>query len=83
MNKVRGFFSNLTGEKVSDTSEIKEAMGDVSLDDLRDITFPITKNEIVETLRANGSSNLLIEAIEKIPQDTFNDLNSLRNRLPY
>lgn len=82
MHRARKFFSNLTGDQVEETSEIKEEMGDYSLDDLRDITFPITKNELVEVLRQNGSSNLLIENIMKVPQDTFNDLHDLRSKLP-
>lgn len=82
MHRARQFFSNLTGRKVSETSDIKEKMGDFSLDDLEDLTFPISKNEVLETLRRNGSSNLLIEAVEKVDQDMFNNLNDLRNRLP-
>lgn len=82
MHRARRFFSNLTGDPVEETSAIKEEMGDYGLQDLRDLTFPITKNEVVEVLRHNGSSNLLINDILKIPQDTFNDLQSLQSRLP-
>lgn len=82
MHRARQFFSNLTGRKVSETSDIKEEMGDFSLGDLEDLTFPITKNEVLETLRRNGSSNLLINAVAKIDRDTFDDLNDLRSRLP-
>ena len=82
MNRARQFFSNLTGQKVTETSESKESMGDFSLGDLDDLTFPISKNEVLETLRRNGSSNLLINAVEKIDQDMFDDLNDLRSRLP-
>lgn len=82
MHRARQFFSNLTGQKVTETSDIKEEMGDYSLGDLEDLTFPISKNEVLETLRRNGSSNLLIEAVEKVDQDMFNNLNDLRNRLP-
>ena len=82
MHRARQFFSNLTGQKVAETSDIKEEMGDYSLDDLDDLTFPISKNEVLETLRRNGSSNLLIEAVEKVDQDMFNNLNDLRDRMP-
>lgn len=81
MDRIRGFFSSLTGDKVSETGQIKEQMGDLGLDDLRDLTFPITKNEVVEVLRNNGSSNLLIDAVMRVPQNTFNDLNDLRSKL--
>lgn len=81
MHRARQFFSNLTGRKVAETSEIKEEMGDFSLADLEDLTFPISKNEVIETLQRNGSSNLLIDAVEKVDRDTFNDLNDLRSRL--
>ena len=81
MHRARRFFSNLTGNPVEETSEIKEEMGDYSLDDLRDLTFPITKNEVMEVLRRNGSSNLLINAIERVPQDTFDSLDDLHSKL--
>lgn len=81
MDRARGFFSNLTGDKVSDTSEIKAEIGDYGIEDLNDFTFPITKNEMLEVLRANGSSNLLIDAIYNVPQDTFNNLDDLRSKL--
>lgn len=81
MHRVRGFFSNLTGQKVTETSEVKAEMGDYSLEDLDNLTYPITKAEVLETLRRNGSSNLLIDAVERVPQDTFNDLHALRSRL--
>lgn len=82
MNRARTFFSNLTGDKVEETSEIKEEMGDYSLEDLDLIQFPITKNELLEILRKNGSSNLLIDAIRDTPQDTFDSLDHLRAKLP-
>lgn len=83
MHRARKFFSNLTGQKVTETSEIKEEMGDFSLDDLEDLTFPISKNEVLETLRRNGSSDLLIDAVEDVDQHMFNSLNDLRSKLPF
>lgn len=82
MNRAKAFFSNLTGDKVSDTSEIKEEMGDYSLQDLEDFVFPITKNELLDGLQNNGSSNLLIGAIRDIPQDVFDNPDDLRSKLP-
>ena len=82
MNRAKAFFSNLTGDKVSDTSEIKEEMGDYGLQDLEDFVFPITKNELLDGLQNNGSSNLLIGAIRDIPQDVFDNPDDLRSKLP-
>lgn len=82
MNRANAFFSNLTGDKVSDTSEIKEEMGDYSLQDLEDFVFPITKNGLLDGLQNNGSSNLLIGAIRDIPQDVFDNPDDLRSKLP-
>lgn len=81
MNRAKAFFSNLTGDKVAETSQIKEEMGDYSLQDLDDIVFPITKNELVEVLQNNGSSNLLIDAIRDIRQDVFDSRDALRDKL--
>jgi hypothetical protein len=81
MHRVRGFFSGLTGDRITDTSRVKAEMGDLGLDDLRDLTYPITKAEVLEVLRNNGSSALLIDAVSKVPQNTFNDLNDLRSKI--
>lgn len=81
MNRAKAFFSNLTGDKVADTREIKEEMGDYSLQDLDAIIFPITKNELLEVLHNNGSSNLLIDAVRDVPQDVFDNPTDLRNKL--
>lgn len=82
MNRAKAFFSNLTGDKVAETSQIKEEMGDYSLEDLDDFVYPITKNEVLEALHNNGSSNLLISAIRDIPHDVFDNPDDLRTRLP-
>lgn len=83
MDRIKGLFNDLTGgDGKLESSDIKAQIGDLGLDDLRDLTFPITKNEVLETLRNNGSSSLLIEAVEKVPADTFNSLNDLKNKLP-
>lgn len=83
MNKIRDLFNGLTrGNGKVQSSEIKAQIGDLSLDDLKDLTFPITKAEVLETLRANGSSDLLIQAVEKVPQNSFDSLNDLKAKLP-
>ena len=83
MDKIKGLFNDLTGgDGKVDSSDIKAQIGDLGLDDLKSLTFPITKAEVLETLRANGSSSLLIDAVEKVPQQTFNDLSDLRSKLP-
>lgn len=83
MDKIKGMFNSVTGgDGKLDSSDIKAQLGDLGLDDLKDLTFPITKAEVLETLRANGSSSLLIGAVEKVPQDTFNTLNDLKAKLP-
>lgn len=82
MNRARSFFSNLTGDKVAETSEIKEEMGDYSLQDLDAIVFPITRAELLEVLERNGSSNLLIDAIRNMKQDVFDNPDDLRSKLP-
>lgn len=83
MDKIKGLFNDLTGgDGKMDSSDIKAQVGDLGIDDLKDLTFPITKAEVLEVLRSNGSSNLLIEAVEKVPQDTFNNLNDLKSKLP-
>lgn len=83
MDKIKGMFNDLTGgDGKVDSSDIKAQLGDIGIDDLKDLTFPITKAEVLETLRANGSSDLLIQGVEKIPQDTFNSVNDLKDKLP-
>jgi hypothetical protein len=83
MNRIRGFFGNLARDNdPRDTSDIKAEMGDLGLSDLNDLPFPITKAEVLESLRNNGSSALLIDAVEKVPADTFNNLNDLKSKLP-
>jgi hypothetical protein len=82
MNRIRGFFGNLARDNdPQDTSDIKAEMGDYGIEDLNDLPYPITKAEVLESLRANGSSALLIGAVEKVPFDTFNDLNDLKRKL--
>lgn len=84
MDKIKSMFNDLTGgDNKLDSSDIKAQIGDTGLDDLKDLTFPITKAEVLETLHANGSSDLLIQGVEKIPQDTFNSLNDLKEKLPF
>lgn len=84
MDKIKNLFNDLTGgDGKVDSSDIKANLGDVGLDDLKNLTFPITKAEVLEVLRANGSSDLLIQGVEKVPQDTFNDINDLRAKLPF
>ena len=83
MDKIKSLFNDLTGgDGKVDSSDIKAQIGDLGLDDLKDLTFPITKAEVLETLRANGSSDLLIQAVEKVPQNTFDSLNDLKAKLP-
>lgn len=83
MDKIKGLFNDLTGgDGKVDSSDIKAQIGDLGVDDLKDLTFPITKAEVLETLRTNGSSDLLIQAVEKVPQDTFDSLNDLKAKLP-
>lgn len=83
MDRIKGMFDDLTGgDGKVDSSDIKAQIGDLGLDDLKDLSFPITKAEVLETLRNNGSSSLLINAIEKVPADTFNSLNDLKSKLP-
>ena len=82
MDRIRRFFNNLAGDNnPRDTSHIKAEMGDYGIEDLNDLPYPITKAEVLESLRANGSSALLIDAVEKVPYDTFNDLNDLKSKL--
>lgn len=84
MDKIKDLFNNLTGgDGKVDSSDIKAQLGDLGVDDLKSLTFPITKAEVLETLRANGSSELLIQGVEKVPQDTFNDLSDLKAKLPF
>lgn len=84
MDRIKGLFNNLTGgDGKPNSSDIKAQIGDLGLDDLKGLTFPITKAEVLETLRANGSSDLLIQGVEKVPQDTFNDLSDLKSKLPF
>lgn len=83
MDKIKGIFNDITGgDGKLDSSDVQAQIGDLGLNDLKDLTFPITKAEVLETLRANGSSDLLIQAVEKVPQDTFNTLNDLKEKLP-
>lgn len=83
MDKIKKMFNDLTGgDGKVDSSDIKAQIGDLGLDDLKDLQFPITKAEVLETLRNNGSSDLLIQAVEKVPQDTFDSLNDLKSKLP-
>lgn len=83
MDKIKGIFNDITGgDGKLDSSDVQAQIGDLGLNDLKDLTFPITKAEVLETLRANGSSDLLIQGVEKVPQDTFNSLNDLKEKLP-
>lgn len=83
MDRIKGIFNDLTGGDGNlDSSDVKAQIGDLGLDDLKDLSFPITKAEVLETLRNNGSSSLLINAVEKVPADTFNSLNDLKSKLP-
>lgn len=83
MDKIKGFINDLTGgDGKLDSSDVKAQIGDLGLDDLKSLEFPITKAELLETLRANGSSELLIQAVDKVPADTFNSINDLKSKLP-
>lgn len=83
MDRIKGMLNDLTGgDGKLDSSDVKAQIGDLGLDDLKDLSFPITKAEVLETLRNNGSSSLLINAVEKVPADTFNSLNDLKSKLP-
>lgn len=84
MDKIKKIFDDITGgDGKLDASDIKSQLGDLGLDDLQDIKFPITKQEIIDILKENKASSALIAGAEQLPDETFNSLNDLKSKLPF
>lgn len=84
MDKIKKIFNDVTGgDGKVDASDIMNQVGDLGLDDLKNLSFPITKEEIIEVLKQNNASSALIAGVEQIPADKFESLNELKGKLPF
>lgn len=84
MDMIKGLINKVTGDDGKlDANDIKSHTGDLGLDDLKDLEFPMTKPDVLDALRRNNASDMLIQGVEKIPQSTFQDVNDLRSKLPF
>lgn len=57
-------------------------IGASDLEVLTKLDFPVDKNQIVSTLKTAGVSGTLISLVEKAPDQVFDSLNDLRDKLP-
>lgn len=84
MDMIKGLINKVTGDDGRlDANDLRAQAGDLGLDDLKDLNFPVTKPEVLDILRRNNASDLLIQGVERIPQSTFQDMNDLRSKLPF
>ncbi|MCO5218210.1 MAG: DUF2795 domain-containing protein [Thermomicrobiales bacterium] len=81
---IKKLFNDVTGgDGKLDAEDIKNQLGDLGVDDLKDLKFPITKKGIIDILKENKASSTLIMAAEQLPDATFESLNDLKKHLPF
>lgn len=57
-------------------------LGDMNLDLLTSLEFPLTKEEVVSQLKAAGANGTLVSIVEQVPDQVYGTLNELREKLP-
>lgn len=57
-------------------------IGNIDLDLLKSLEFPLTKQEVVSQLKAAGANDMLIGLVEKVPDQVYENINELRDKLP-
>lgn len=96
MDKIKGFINDLTGGdgKVSaddiknvDVNDLKTqaedlGIGNIDLDLLKSLEFPLTKDEVVSQLKAAGANSTLVSIVGQVPDQAYNSINELREKLP-
>lgn len=83
MDMIKKLFNDVTGgDGKLDAQDIKNQLGDLGIDDLKDIKFPITKKGIIDILKENKASSALIMAAEQLPDTTYESLNDIKDKLP-
>lgn len=84
MDKIKKIFNDVTGgDGKVDAADLKNQIGDLGLDDLKDLNFPVTKSEILSLLKENKVSEAVISAAEQLPDETFNSINDIKAKLPF
>lgn len=57
-------------------------IGNIDLDLLKSLEFPLTKQEVVSQIKAAGANDMLIGLVEKVPDQVYENINELRDKLP-
>lgn len=57
-------------------------MGNIDLDLLKSLEFPLTKQEVVSQIKAAGANDMLVGLVEKVPDQVYENINDLRDKLP-
>ncbi|MCA9833546.1 MAG: DUF2795 domain-containing protein [Thermomicrobiales bacterium] len=84
MDKLKKIFNDVTGgDGKIDAEDIKGQLGDLGLDDLTKLQFPIDRAGIIKILKENKASEMLVMAAEKLPDETFDSVNDLKKHLPF
>lgn len=83
MDKIKGLLGGLLGSDGKfGVEDVKAQMENFGLEDLANLEFPATKDEVVDTMSQHGSPDLLINAVDQVPQETFNSVGELKDKLP-
>lgn len=57
-------------------------IGDLDLEMLSSLEFPLTRREVLSQLKGAGADERLIALVEKVPDQVYNTLNELKAKLP-
>src|SRR5690554_6077425 len=58
-------------------------IGDLNLELLSSLEFPLTKQEVLSQLKGAGADERLVALVEKVPDQVYNTLNELKDKLPF
>lgn len=94
INDLTGGDGKLDGDDISNASrnanveDLKSkadslGLGNIDLDLLKSLEFPLTKDEIISQLKAAGTNDTLLSVVEKVPDQVYENINQLRDKLPF
>lgn len=97
MDKIKNFIGDFTGgdgrtdrEEMSKNANVEDlksraddlGMGNINLDMLKSLEFPLAKQEVVSNLKAGGANDTLLGLVEKVPDQVYESIDQLRDKLP-
>lgn len=58
-------------------------IGNLNLEMLSSLEFPLTKQEVLSQLKGAGADDRLVGLVEQVPDQVYNTLNDLKDKLPF